>query len=122
MSNELNLEFHGNWKNNQYYLLSNNTIAEIGYDNDIDFDDEDCEYDPDTTYYRFRTYDRDGDLIDDYGGYTDLNDMKNAMWGKPIEDLGVTSCIDEILEDDFTKNALEKFDRVLKVKEANQER
>lgn len=64
--------------------------------------------------YRFTTYDREGSECDSYGGYYDVEDMRSDMWGKPIEDLGVHSNIDDCLSDDFTKNALEKFDQQLK--------
>ena len=52
MTNELNLKFEGNWDNRHYFLLSNNTIAEIQFD-DSDEIESPREYDNDSKFITF---------------------------------------------------------------------
>lgn len=60
-------------------------------------------------FYTVDIYDRDGDLLEPYGEYYDLNDIAGDIGAKPIQDLGSHSDIHDCL--DNNQDYFEKHDK-----------
>ncbi len=60
-------------------------------------------------FYHVDIYDRDGDLLEPYGEYYDLNDITGDIGAKPIKDLGCHNEIDDCLYDN--EDYFEKYDK-----------